>query len=643
MMEPEQSVRSMRRAAGRLRERAGLAATRGARGSSLGRGAFTLIEAMIAIGAVALLGVAIAAVFEATGRTTTEGRRLSEFNTKASLIAGQLERDIRQMTRDGFLVIRNERVKIPNGQERRADELLFFASGEFVSSRPPMAPDFQAMAQAARVYYGHGMRRPEDPSTSPNNLYQYPKLNDRMAGVLAFGTAPSAGASNPNLSPSDRVLLRHVTLLSPLANTPKPIAGNPFAPINVPIARLRDNPWQVALQPAATGVFRSFNRGSSANGSGQPFFPDPLPTAATLLRAFDVTDGRAVFSSGLVDIATMGLPEVRQILVTASCYPFENYSNASKVVTQEFFSADTAINGKDDESNAGLDRIYRRATPPNSGTAGTDDEIIVRQQSWMDDAFPAPSNKLVIEDRVRMRCEPEAPYLKGAMEKLIDEPAKRLEHLARLGDQAALAASVIAPRCSEFIVEWSFGERYPSTTTPQEYRGELVWHGMPREVSGVWAALPFADSSAYPVPPGSAQRPQWPAWNPPPANQPDPLVDPLLTFYPTIATQNPPAYHKSDPSLFHRVNELGQLENPTQGRQLSSYFGYMDPSFNPEPGSQAGYKVGVLDAPKDSKVPTLPWAWPKLLRVTMTLVDPSDPAIEQTFQWIFEVPEPGRL
>ncbi len=626
-------VRSKQRASLRLVERAGRAARR--RGS-----AFTLIEAMIAIGAVALLGVAIAAVFEATGRTTTEGRRLSEFNTKASLIAGQLERDIRQMTRDGFLVIRNEIVKTSNTDPgRRADELLFFASGEFVSSRPPMASDYQAKAQAARIYYGHGTRRPEDPSTSPNNLYLFPKLNDMNDVPYLGATAP--GVSNPNRLASDRVLLRHVTQMSPLANTPKPIAGNPFAPINVPIARLRDNPWQVALQPAATGIFRSFNRGSSANGAGQPYFPNPLPTAATLLRAFDVTDGRALFSSGLVDIATMGLPEARQILLTASCYPFESYSNASKVVTQEFF--DSASNGSDDEANVGLDRIYRRSTPPSSGSAGTDDEIIVRQQSWMDDAFPAPSNRPEIDERRRMRCEPEAPYLKGAMEKLIDEPAKRLEHLARLGDQAALAASILAPRCSEFIVEWSFGERYPSTTNPQEYRGELVWHGMPREVSGVWTALPFADSSGYPVPPGSAQRPTWTASPLPPNNTPDPLLDPILTFYPTVATQNPPAYHKADPSLFHRTQELGQLENPTQGRQLSSYFGYVDPSFNPEPGSQAGYRVGALDAPTDSKVPTLPWAWPKLLRVTMTLVDPSDPAIEQTYQWIFEVPEPGRL
>ena len=34
------------------------------------------------------------------------------------------------------------------------------------------------------------------------------------------------------------------------------------------------------------------------------------------------------------------------------------------------------------------------------------------------------------------------------------------------------------------------------------------------------------------------------------------------------------------------------------------------------------------------------WPWPKLIRITMTLGDPTDRDVEETYQIIFEVPEP---
>jgi len=41
----------------------------------------------------------------------------------------------------------------------------------------------------------------------------------------------------------------------------------------------------------------------------------------------------------------------------------------------------------------------------------------------------------------------------------------------------------------------------------------------------------------------------------------------------------------------------------------------------------------VLNVPE-----TLPWKWPKLLRVTVTIADPIDPSFERTFQFIYDLP-----
>ena len=62
---------------------------------------------------------------------------------------------------------------------------------------------------------------------------------------------------------------------------------------------------------------------------------------------------------------------------------------------------------------------------------------------------------------------------------------------------------------------------------------------------------------------------------------------------------------------------------------LTSYFGWIDPTYRP---------AGAV--PVDSLTTGIvPWAWPKLVRVTVTLVDPIDPTIETSFQYIFDVPE----
>ena len=76
------------------------------------------------------------------------------------------------------------------------------------------------------------------------------------------------------------------------------------------------------------------------------------------------------------------------------------------------------------------------------------------------------------------------------------------------------------------------------------------------------------------------------------------------------------------------------------GQQVTSYFGYTDPTFNPDRDAPTGSPIpdGLLISPGDSRSPTIPWAWPRYIRVTMSLADPNNPSVEQGFQFVFDVP-----
>ena len=89
--------------------------------------AFTLVEMVVAIGAVGLVAVGLAAIFNSVGKTVSGGRRVSQLNTYSSLIESQMRRDFQNMSRDGFLVIRqqwHERIHLDGGS-RWLRELFF--------------------------------------------------------------------------------------------------------------------------------------------------------------------------------------------------------------------------------------------------------------------------------------------------------------------------------------------------------------------------------------------------------------------------------------------------------------------------------------------------------------------------------------
>jgi len=577
-----------------------------------GRG-FTLIELLIAVGALAFVAVGIAAIFEATGRTIQGGKRVSAFGNYASLIERQMRADIASMTRDGFMVIRCEMadadgdgeidllsdlVPLADGdgeaRPRRIDEIMFFSKGQFVSMREALHASLTARSDSARIYYGHGKRGTRPNAFIAGNVYYTPDLNDSNDDPNgALGYLPSGNAINPNRFASDWTLLRHVTLLSPPESSPRSFPPTSLLS-GLNAAAMADSDTQIALQPAASNLFRALNA----------LFPTgPGPRIRTdALRPF--------FTSGIVDITTTSLPEIRAIVTTADTWP-GGVPSGYPGQPAGFAFFDPTANAGPDGTNAGVDGVYRRA-PYVSPATPVDPAVVARSQAWMADALPGWSTASNTLNRTRIRCEPKPTNYVGSLVDATGPWSNDLDTAIRRADQVMLSSSNFLPRCTEFIVEWSFGHVWTSDTTSLNYDasrvGELVWYGMPRQVNGKYVAVPY----------GSSLVPSPSAW----------VVAEYQSFRKIDGTVDSTTYAATD-QLIH-----GAAFNATRPYDpLVSYFGYTDPRFNPD-----GNGDGKLESGADSISPTIQWPWPKLIRVTLSLADPNDPTIERTFQFVFEVP-----
>ncbi len=541
---------------------------------------FTLVEVLIAVGAVSLIAIGLAKVFSSTGETVRAGRRLSNFNEYAALIERQLRDDVANMTRDGFMVIRNRvtadgtnvvNVLLDPSQQnayarpRRVDELMFFTTGSFSTLRDPIHPARVPTGTAARIYYGHGLRN--DPPDAPPSLDQH---------GAATTTQSSFGESGgPNQYAADWILQRHVTTLAdPVATSQSPLAGTVAG---VTVAETPDNDVQVGLQPAACSLFRILAQTG----------PAIIPGDNELVR-----DGEGntwpMFSSGIIDLATTNLGEIRQIVLDAQQYP---------TTTSPWNpDADVSFDG------VGNPFAFQRDASPMTVT-NAHGIVTSNMKRWMIGALPAgrPDPFSLLPDR-RMRAELAPPNLMGTVNGgtpwPVNEPWRR-------ADQMMLAASNFVPRCTEFIVEWSFGKLEANTGNPGY--GELKWYGLTRSADPLAAGSPIvaapynrvnaSDTYAISIPMRNGQTLVRP-------------VNPALVHFPPIST----------PASF-----------PPPYAPFYSCFGYLDPTY-PE--------VAAYETDPQQRFPaTVPWAWPKLLRITISLVDPSDRLREQTFQFIIEVPE----
>lgn len=642
-------------------------------GASVRPRGFTLIELLVAIGALAFVAVGVAAIFEATGRTISAGKRVSAFSTYANLIEQQMRQDFASMTREGFLVIRNEyaggrpvvgidaapEVELFDGdtrpRARRIDQIMFFAKGSFTTAREPLHPEVIASADSARIYYGHGQKalpiqsvttgtsrffepslaeRPSPPSPAEPPTYDIEIERSRL-GYNNPGPTTLLNPPNPNRFASSWILMRHVTLLSGPGGARKKwpsgdFFGNPFPASNATSSTdgVLDSDAQVSLQPAAASLFRSLQSFVQLPASGR-------------LAVRDVESQLGPrFGSGLVDIATTDLREIRQIVTTVNRWPVVPASVSGTQVGPDFYNPlPAALPDRPliDGDYPGVDGVFRTLVNPQSpytGADGVEDpDVIRRMHAWMDDGWPTATTNSDALRRERMRCESAPPNYVGATtnSSVSTTYSDPLERAYRRADQIMLSSSNFLPRCTEFIVEWSFGKTYPSDPNDVNYvagrAGQVIWHGMERRtdtrqsINNIVNSGTPADATRIPeVFPYVSDRARWAG---------------RVSAIDSIWRRRDGLFGRPWPvrtELIHGM-DWPRGNNPSRLEPLTSYFGYVDPTFAP---SSAAVPAAQREIPAEG---TLPWAWPKLIRVTLSLADPGDPSVEQTFQFVFDLPQ----
>lgn len=593
------------------------------------RVAFTIVEMMIAIGAVALITVGLARLFAATGDTVKIGRRVSAMNEMAATIERTLREDISKMSRRGFLAIRNREVgdskdvtaDNPMGgvllsaddpglasRRRRVDEIVFFEEGQFASLRDPLYPARTATGSAARIYIGHGLRQvyaaSADYDVDIGDYYRgtKPPLASARYTVRrpGFGVANTGtGPEYPNRFAKDWILLRHVTVLAPPQGTisaqkPDPMIAFPGN------GAWGDSSCQIGLQPAAPDIFRAV------------IDKWMLPDGSTLARN-SASTGEFTrvprFSSGAIDVAATDLATIRARVL-----------NAQDPATVKW-PPDLAM--AVDSSKSVL--AAKTTTNPDADTNTTPS---YRMKQWMLQAFPdgpAPKQEEAgdSEPERRMVCERDVPDALGTVAHATpygdDGAFKR-------SDQLMLAASNFVPGCTEFIVEWSFGDTYASVGSrsggvPQNLRGQLIWHGLQR----------WADTNGNGMIDDTAENREEVAT---PYSHVDDRIAVTQTYTLSDGTTRRRLYNGKDMPIRRGLIHIPAGDQPPgpispggipeQHGPLYSCFGYIDPTF------AAAANPGDPD--------TIAWPWPKLLRITVGLVDPTEPGREQRFQFVYEVP-----
>ncbi len=601
-------------------------------------GAFTLLEVMVAVATGLLLVLAISSLFASAGGTIETGRRISTFNRKASVIEQQIRRDLSKITREGYLIIRHavaddgppplgsfvpRRVAASSDDSaprlRRVDELMFFVKEPSVSARSPLAPGFVAKGASARVYYGHGAIAD---ALAPDALL----IPEYDMGLSGGSGGPGDGGTSlqnaigllgepdgPNEFAEDWILVRHQTVLTQPQSPDQVLPTaflDPFDSSPQDDPRLLDGERQIALQPALGSIFRHV-------GYAQRTAPEN--GADGLMREQSEYDRGAwlVQQSNLFDIATTDLREIRQRVMTMHDGPFvTDYTPPQNPETDPLNIVPVSPWVLEDDQDL-LDFPVKGYTPYLSPTRIESSPTGDRAQllfngihAWMRGGMPTDSQGEDEEAElrgIRLHAEPSPPALLDVLDPARFDP-ETLEAADRLNDQLMLSASNLGVRVGEFMVEWSFGQTYLNTTDPNDPRnGEIIWYGghTPVDLDGDELA---DDVIFHEYQSRIFTRPDAPV-----------LAYDRATGVQIERTDGSGSVHIVRDFLIHgpRDPSDNQRNNP-----MYSYFGWDDPTYRPL---------------NEGDVETVPWPWPTMLRITISLIDEQDPTIEQSYQFVVDL------
>lgn len=686
------------------------------------RRGFTLLEILVAVGAVALVSVGIAAIFDSVGKTVNTGRKMSRNQAIATRVEQQMRRDFSQISREGFLVIRQQPTSKLQGsgstfaaaidvrlaerdvdtgtvkRDRRIDEVFFFAKGKFTSAMEPLSPDFVAESTEAAIYYGHGQRRGQDPTDAfMQEFWEDPRVDDDLAILAQRLQYPQENLlgnnrdGNPNRFASDWILLRKPILL----RQPKTARSSPPDPTGVATRELKlvDSDVQIAGQPAASSIFSRLSRiypfevpsqtptrsATVRHESSLAYWADPASDWNSIIPFSGAYNGspaarRPQISSGIVDIATTDLTEIRTIVTTCPARPAQISVAYDSGVAPYALSHTAIVFGTggyefpDPASpqhapwqfpvGSGQWPISQTETGFDARANNPQGAAIFRMHSWMQNALPTRSDAFTryyetdpnFDNRspgCRIRCESSWTAKDDVLPVTTASgpPTDTIETYFKRRNQLALSAHNFLEHCSEFVVEWSFG-----LTDPRS--GQIIWYGTPRqELSG-------ADASREMTVYRGDHDPFDP--NSPPADL-DPEEIPYNPFLgmpglPTQLNSNPAYLPSIDP---HALDAYRVSKHLIYGNQFpfdsssfpapadtegcfTSHFGYFDPSFNPRATPVTLPSEPVSPSFESLGISSLPWAWPKMVRITVRVADETDPTLEESFQFVIDLPPTPR-
>jgi len=610
------------------------------------RPGFTLIELLVAIGILALVSIGLAVIFGAIGETVSEGRRASTLNRAAERIENQLRTDLERMTRDGYLVISQRyasqestgsgepnlvKVKLSprdsRGRERRVDEIMFFARGDFVSRRTPLVSGVQATANEAAIYYGIGQKRVPDLETrlnSPQNFFFNPFPTDsnlestsrRPYAPLLGVPEPSGAAANPNRYAQDWSLLRQVTLLTTpnlVAQTPSEVFGiDRDDELAAGTRLLQDSARQIAFQPASRSLFNSLcwtDLTTYQNPPGSVFMFDgisrwwigdvarfPSNLSSPALRSMP-----AWRSSGVVDIAQTRIADVRRTIRSLAAVGVTpgNYYPSEAVRPFNPRPARTA-QSIDGFNLVWLDPTTDPAAQPTPASAGTLNLTTdgPRLRAWAFDSMPSlwgtsfGPPQFLPQHLAGVRYEDTPTRLVYEGDEFADTDDGRLARAIAEANQEMLTAQVFVPRVTEFIVEWSYGTVDSTLPPTNPAFQQMQWFGIPRATrdDDRNGTIDLRDHEA----------------------------DPSVRRYSDAIFGTDDLWMDASRDL-NRVMVNQTIADREESPDFA-VFGFTDPA-------------GDADPDNDIAVD-----WPKFLRFTISIADPEDQETERTFQFVFAVP-----
>lgn len=611
--------------------------------------AFTLVEMLICVGAVALIAVGLGKLFSSTGDTVRIGRRLSYLNEMATTIENRIRRDLAAATRDGPMIIRHK-MATSNGagvllspddrnqspKVRPIDEITFLANGHYTTNREPQWPGRSPSSSVARIYLGHGMVRNAVDSVKTPNLTDDPANAASTAWPTDFGAPDTNGGRGPNQFAGDWILLRHVTVLArpqtTLTGSLPTAVGGQVLPANLTTINWADSPSQIDLQPAAPSVFRfdpknlnepdrlghGYESRLNTSLTSVTAAPLPPPTINQWLRNNDAQVGWPQTAGGLVDIASIDPPMIRnRILGLPHRLPFDASYNA-QVPPKMTLMTSTAQAAFESNNYDTVNPIHYQKMMMAAMLPGADPWI------YQTGVMATPTGPLSGGNQREQRviCAPKPPNFSGTLRASPAGTGWNVDEPYRQQDQAMLSASNLIVGCSSFKIEWSFGDVYPlfdqSTPNALQYTGaaprvgQIIWHG---RLTG--------DSNAgeMPTEPYRGER----------THNTNSRFDAYTTRW--TRSNGQPGTHIVPGRMIHwPVSQVDVGAEPLPDEiPFYSFFGYIDPTFTPA-------KVNGVQVDPD----TIDWPWPKLLRFTIGLTDPADPTYEQTYQFIVEVPAANR-